>query len=243
MQQFLGELFGTMTLIIFGGGVVANVLLKASKGYEAGWLTIATGWGIAVMLGVFVAQATGAPNADINPAVTLARYLLGLDYHFWQMLSLMLAELIGGFLGAVIVWLAYLPHWSVTEDSEHKRMIFCTSPAIRHYPANCLNEIIGTAILIICVGAIFSKATGQIPATLGPYMVGVLVWGIGLSLGGPTGYAINPARDLGPRIAFAVLPIANKGTVDWQYAWVPVVGPLIGTLLGVIFWKFFLLAS
>lgn len=233
----LGEFLGTMCLIILGGGVVANVLLQQSKGFNGGWITIATGWFVAVVIGVFVAQSAGAPNADINPAVSLAKYLLGF-YSIPVMLAIMGAQILGALVGAVIVWLAYLPHWRVTENQLHKLLVFCTSPAIRHYPSNILCEIIGTTILVFGVGAIFGTATMHHPTSgLGPYLVGVLVWGIGLSLGGPTGYAINPARDLGPRIAHTLLPIAGKGNSDWQYAWVPVLGPLLGGCIGALLWR------
>lgn len=237
MHPLLGEFLGTMVLLTFGCGVVANVVLTGTKGQNDGWLTIATGWFIGVVMGVFVAQSVGAVNADINPAVTLAKFILGLAYNFPQMLMIILVEIAGAFAGALIVWLAYLPHWKVTEDKKLKLAVFATTPAIRHYPSNLLSEVIGTAVLIIGVGAIFGKATLGHPSTgLGPYLVGLLVWGIGLSLGGQTGYAINPARDLGPRLAHAVLPIANKGNSDWSYAWVPFIGPFIGSLLAAAFW-------
>ena len=232
----LGEALGSMTLALFGCGVVANVLLSQSKGEGSGWMVIATGWFVAVVLGVFVAQSLGSTNADINPAVTLAKYFLG-SYHFMEMLQIMMAQLLGCFAGAVLVWLAYLPHWSVTKSTEHQRLVFCTAPAIRRPFANLLTEIIGTFMLVLSVGAIFGKAAMHHPASgLGPYLVGMIVWGIGLSLGGPTGYAINPARDLGPRLAHALLPIQNKGGSDWGYAWVPIVGPLLGGSLGGLVW-------
>jgi len=244
MHSFIGELFGTMFLILFGCGVVANVLLTDSKGQNAGWLSIATGWGFAVVIGIFVAQSAGSPNADINPAVTFAKYLLGDFYTCRQVLIAISAQMIGAFLGAVIVWLAYLPHWEKTKNPSYKLAIYSTTPAIRHFPSNLLCEIIGTTVLIIGIAAIFGHATKGNPATgLGPYLVGVLVWAIGLSLGGQTGYAINPARDLGPRIAHAVLPIAGKGSSDWRYAWVPIVGPLIGASIGAIVWKLFFYLS
>jgi glycerol uptake facilitator protein len=231
LEQCLGEFFGTMMLIILGNGAVASVLLKKSKGYQAGWMAITTGWFIAVMMGVFVAQSTGSPNADINPAVSFAKYWWHL-YSLQQLLLFILAQVAGAFVGAIIVWLNYLPHWKETEDAEHKLMAFSTKPAIRAYPCNLLSEIIASAVLILSIAAIFGKATAGLPmAALGPYLVGVLVWGIGLSLGGTTGYAINPARDLGPRLAHAVLPIAGKGSSDWQYAWVPILGPFIGSLI------------
>ena len=239
MTPFIGELLGTLFLIILGGGVVANVLLDRSKGQQGGWIVVTTGWGIAVMVGVFVAQSFGSPNADLNPAISLARYLATGSYTFTQMLTMQLAQLCGAFLGAVIVWLAYLPHWRVTSDPMVKLLVFSTQPAIRNYFSNLLNEVIGTAVLVIGVAAIFGPATknGMIPLGVGPYLVGVLVWGIGLSIGGPTGYAINPARDLGPRIAYAILPLGEKGPSDWSYAWVPIVGPCLGGIIGAVFWK------
>jgi glycerol uptake facilitator protein len=234
-EQLLGEFFGTMMLIVLGNGAVASVLLKKSKGYDAGWIAITTGWFIAVVIGVFVAQSVGSPNADINPAVSFAKYWWH-TYTLNQMLLFMCAQLAGAFVGAVLVWLVYFPHWKETEESETKLLVFSTRPAIRAYPYNLLCEAIATAVLVLGVAAIFSK-NSQAPANgLGPYLVGILVWGIGLSLGGATGYAINPARDLGPRLAHALLPIAGKGSSDWSYAWVPVVGPLLGGLVAAWIW-------
>ncbi len=227
MTNLFGEFFGTMVLVIFGAGVVANVLLKKSKAEGAGWNAIAAGWGFAVILGVFAAIAGGAPQADINPAVTLAKAMIGV-YTASQAITTMLAQLTGGIAGGVIVWLAFLPHWEVTEDQGAKLAVFCTGPAIRNPFANMICEVIGTIVLVVMIFAIFSKQAGGLAPGFGPYLVGVLVWAIGLSLGGPTGYAINPARDLGPRIAHAILPIAGKGGSDWGYAWIPVVAPLIG---------------
>ena len=168
--------------------------------------------------------------------MTFAKYLLGL-YTFGQMVWVWFAEILGAFLGAVLVWLCYFPHWKLTEDPVAKLSVFSTTPAIRHYPSNLLCEVIGTLVLVVGVAAIFGPASHGHPiGGWGPYLVGILVWGIGLSLGGPTGYAINPARDLGPRIAHALLPIAGKGNSDWRYAWVPIVGPLAGAGLGAIIW-------
>lgn len=237
LHQILGEFFGTMILIILGNGAVANVLLKKSKGYNGGWIAITTGWFIAVVMGVFVAQSVGSPNADINPAISLAKY----GWHTYNLSTLfvvVLAQVSGAFIGAVLVWLVYFPHWRETEDSHLKLMIFSTKPAIRTYPYNLLCEIIATMVLVFGVAAIFSKnsATALANSGLGPYLVGILVWGIGLSLGGATGYAINPARDFGPRLAHAVLPIAGKGDSDWAYAWVPVLGPLIGGIIAAWIW-------
>lgn len=235
----LGEFLGTLVLITLGGGVVANVCLEKSKAYQSGWIVIATGWFVAVVIAVFVAQSAGAINADVNPAVSLAKYLLG-HYNIQELLGIWLAQLLGAFCGAVVVWLAYLPHWKLTHSQEAKLAVFCTTPAIRNYPANLLCEIIGTMILVVGVAAIFGHATqGKPMPGVGPYLVGVLVWGIGLSLGGPTGYAINPARDLGPRCAHAILPIAGKGSSDWRYAFVPIIGPLIGGLIGAMSWHLF----
>lgn len=237
LHPLIGEFLGTAFLIVFGGGVVANVLLNHSKGQNSGWITIATGWFVAVVIGVFVAQSTGSVQADINPAVTLAKTLLG-HYSLSQMAYTMLSQCLGAFCGAIIVWLAYLPHWRATDDTGAKLAVFSTAPAIRSYPSNMISEIIGTFVLVLGVGAIFGHATSGHPVTgFGPYLVGVLVWGIGLSLGGATGYAINPARDLGPRIAHSILPIHGKGSSDWAYAWVPIAGPLIGACIAAYVWR------
>jgi glycerol uptake facilitator protein len=236
MTNLLGEFLGTMVLIVFGAGVVANVLLKKSKAEGAGWGVIILGWGVGVVMGVFMAIAAGAPQADINPAVTLAKTMLGV-YTAPHAIVTMVAQLAGGFTGGVIVWLAFLPHWEISEDKGAKLAVFCTGPAIRNYPANILCEIIGTMVLILSIFAMFSKPVGGLAPGFGPFLVGFLVWGIGASLGGPTGYAINPARDLGPRLAHFVCPIAGKGGSDWAYSWVPVVAPLIGAVLSYLVGK------
>lgn len=230
MHTFIGELLGTMVLILFGNGVVANVLLAESKGNGGGWITITAGWGFAVLSGVVVAIAAGSPG-HINPAVTLAFAYASGD--FSQVGGAIAGQFAGAFLGATMVWLAYLAHWSRTPDAGLKLACYSTGPAIRDVKANLLTEVIGTFVLVFVVVAIFSKAVGTAGA-LGPIMVAFLVWGIGLSLGGPTGYAINPARDLGPRIAHAVLPIAGKGGSDWSYSWIPVVGPVVGGVLAIV---------
>ena len=230
MSPFLGELLGTMVLIILGDGVVANVLLAKSKGENAGWMVITSGWAFAVMAGVFTAQAFGSAAAHINPAVTVGFALRDGDWS--NVVTFILAQLIGAFIGAVIVWLAYLPHWKETSDAGLKLAVFSTGPAIRNTTANIITEIIGTFVLLVGVHAIFA---GSVSDALGPFLVGSLVWGIGLSLGGPTGYAINPARDLGPRIAHFLLPIAGKGDSDWGYGWIPVVAPIVGGILARIF--------
>ena len=240
MQNFLAELIGTMLLIILGDGVVANVLLNRSKGQNSGWIVITIGWAVAVAMAVYaVGRLSGA---HLNPAVTIALAVTG-SFSWAEVPSYLAAQLIGAFLGGVVVWLAYLPHWALTENQGHKLAVFCTGPAVRAPIPNLLTEIIGTVVLlfgILAIGAnaqMLSKA-GDLDLTkvfshgLQPLLVGVLVLGIGVSLGGPTGYAINPARDLGPRLAHAVLPIPGKGGSDWEYAWIPIVGPLIGGILG-----------
>jgi len=237
MSPFLGELLGTMMLIILGDGVVAGVLLNKSKAQNSGWIVITTGWAFAVVIGVFTANAFGSTDAHINPAVTVAFAVTSGD--FSKIANYVPAQLIGAFIGAVIVWLHYLPHWAETSDTGLKLAVYSTGPAIRNSGTNLISEIIGTMVLVLGVAAIFQVDTPMIgagmSAGLGPFLVGGLVWGIGLSLGGPTGYAINPARDLGPRIAHALLPIAGKGGSDWGYSWIPVVGPLIGgALAGVV---------
>jgi glycerol uptake facilitator protein len=213
---------------LLGDGVVANVLLKRSKAEGAGWMVIASGWAFAVMAGVFTAVACGSSDAHINPAVTLGFAVE--TGQFAKFAPYLIAQMAGAFVGAILVWLHFLPHWKETESKDFKLLCFCTVPAIRNFIANLISEVIATFVLVFVVAAIFSKAvagSGLVPG-LGAYLVAALVWGIGLSLGGPTGYAINPARDLGPRLAHAILPIANKGSSDWGYAIVPIVGPLIG---------------
>jgi glycerol uptake facilitator protein len=221
-----------MVLIIFGDGVVANVLLKKSKGEGSGWIVIATGWAMGVVGGIFTAIACGSPGAHINPAVTLAVALLS---HNWaNVIPFWIAQCAGGFVGAILVWLAYLPHWAGTEDQGAKLGIFCTGPAIRNLPENLMTEIIATTTLVgvgFAFGASAVSPTG-LPPGFAPYLWGMLVWGLGLSLGGPTGYAMNPARDFGPRLAHFILPIAGKGKSDWGYALVPIIGPFIGAAIG-----------
>jgi glycerol uptake facilitator protein len=227
-SPFFGEFMGTLVLILLGDGVVAGVLLKRSKAEGSGWIVITTGWALAVMAGVFTAIACGSKAAHINPAVTLGFAVSSGDYH--NVLPFISAQLLGAIVGAVLVWLHFLPHWRGTPDAAAKLGVFCTAPAIRSSGANLLSEVIGTMVLVFVGAAIFSKAVAAVGlvGNMGPYLVGSLVWGIGLSLGGTTGYAINPARDLGPRIAHAILPIAGKGGSDWGYAPIPVLGPLIG---------------
>jgi glycerol uptake facilitator len=234
-SPILGEFLGTMMLVLLGNGVVAGVLLKRSKAEGSGWLVITAGWAFAVMAGVFTAIACGSSDAHLNPAVTLGFAVRSGD--FARVAPYLVAQLLGGILGAALVWLHYLPHWKETPDASAKLGCFSTAPAIRSLIPNLLSEVIATFVLVFVVGAIFSKSvstTGP-AAGLGAYLVGSLVWGIGLSLGGTTGYAINPARDLGPRIAHAILPVAGKGSSGWSYAPIPVVGPLLGgTLAGLL---------
>lgn len=232
----LGEFLGTLVLVLLGDGVVAGVLLEHSKARDAGWIAITAGWGFAVVGGVLVATALGAPG-ELNPAVTLANVILGTRTTSDAVMHVA-AQFAGAIVGATLVWLHYLPHWRATHDPARILACFCNAPAIRNTPANLASETIATAVLVIAAGAIGTRGVaGTTPATnLGPALVGALVWGIGLSLGGPTGYAINPARDLGPRIAHALLPIANKGDSDWGYAWVPVVGPAIGGVVAALVW-------
>jgi glycerol uptake facilitator protein len=231
----LGEFLGTMILVLLGDGVVAAVLLKRTKAEGSGWMVITAGWAFAVMAGVFTAIACGSSDAHLNPAVTIGFAVR--DGNFAKFAPYLGAQMLGAIVGATLVWLHHFPHWKETPDTEAKLGCFCTAPAIRNTATNLVSEIIATFVLVFVVGAIFSKsvsATGP-AAGLGPYLVGSLVWGIGLSLGGPTGYAINPARDLGPRIAHAILPIAGKGGADWGYAPIPVIGPLLGgTLAGIL---------
>lgn len=229
-EKFVAELVGTAILIILGDGVVAGVLLARSKAQNSGWIVITAGWGFAVMVAVYAVGAVS--GAHINPAVTLGFLLTGAvdvptAIAFW------IAQFIGAFIGAVIVWLGYLPHWPITEDADLKLAVFSTGPAVRAPIPNLLTEIIGTFILMLGVLTIVANNAGA----LTPLLVGLLVLSIGLSLGGPTGYAINPARDLGPRIAHFVLPVAGKRDSDWEYSWIPVVGPLIGGALGALFYQ------
>ena len=234
---FVSEFTGTAMLLLLGCGVVATAILKGSKGEGGGWLLINFGWGLAVFAGVYVAIRSGA---SLNPAVTLGFLLAGdnspVQITFNQALIFWAAELLGAFVGAIIAWLAFKQHFDSEEDPGKKLAVFSTGPAIRNYAWNTVTEVIGTFVLVFVV-----LMSGGVTTGLGPLFVALLVVGIGASLGGPTGYAINPARDLGPRIAHAILPIKGKGGSDWSYAWVPVVGPLIGGALGA--WVFLLLGG
>jgi glycerol uptake facilitator protein len=232
MSPYLAELVGTALLILFGDGVVANVVLAKSKGNGGGWIVITAGWGLGVMLAVYAVGTIS--GAHLNPAVTLGLAAIG-KFETALVGGYIAAQVAGAFIGATLVWLAYLPHWGPTKDASAKLAVFCTAPGIRHRAGNLICEIIGTAALVFGVLAIPTTTNLVDPgwATgFGPLLVGLLVFAIGLSLGGPTGYAINPARDLGPRLAHALLPIAGKGSSDWRYAWIPIVGPVIGGVGG-----------
>lgn len=231
MNSYLAEFLGTLLLIILGEGVVAGVVLKRTKSENAGWLTVVMAWGIAVTLAIFaVGKFSGA---HLNPAVTIG---LLVDGSFPSDLAVgyILSQLAGAFVGAVVVWFHYLPHWKETPDPAAKLAVFATGPAIRNVFFNLISEIIATAVLIL--GILFLGAN-DFTEGLKPLVVGMLIISIGLSLGGTTGFAINPARDLGPRIAHFILPIHGKGSSDWQYAWIPVVGPMIGGALGAIIYN------
>jgi glycerol uptake facilitator len=245
METLIAEAIGTMMLVLLGDGVVANVLLAQSKGKDSGWIVITTGWGIAVAVAVYaVGRISGA---HLNPAVTIGLATIG-KFPWASAPGYIVAQMIGAFAGAVLVWLTYLPHWAPTTDRAAKLGVFSTAPAIRQPAANLITEIVGTAALVFGILAIAANAQAltqpnQLDLSvvfshgLQPLLVGILVVGIGLSLGGPTGYAINPARDLGPRLAHAVLPIAGKGDSDWGYAWIPIIGPIVGGIAGAVLYS------
>jgi glycerol uptake facilitator protein len=228
MTNYLAEVIGTMILILLGDGVVANVVLNKTKGNNSGWIVITTGWGLAFFVAVFcVGAVTGA---HINPAVTFGLAIAG-AFPWIDVVPFWIAQVIGAFIGAILVWLAYYKHWEGTPP-DGQLACFSTGPAIRSYGWNLITEIIGTWMLVF---GVFRLVGGfDLLGSLAALSVGFLVWSIGLSLGGPTGYAINPARDLGPRIAHAILPLPGKGPSDWGYSWVPIVGPLIGAALAAL---------
>ncbi len=235
---WFGEFMGTLVLVLLGNGVGAGVTLRKSYAADSGWMVITTGWALGVLCGVMVAQAFGSPNANLNPAITLAAAVITGNYAqlpvYWS------AQLLGAMCGAALMALHYAPHWRLTPDPAAKLGIFCTNAAVRSPLANIFSEMMGTAVLVVVAAAIFSHgvAMNGPAAGLGPWLVGSLVWGIGLSLGGTTGYAINPARDLGPRIVHALLPIPGKGGSNWSYAPIPIVGDLAGAVLAGLLLRF-----
>lgn len=231
MFEFVAEAFGTMILIIFGGGVVANVNLNKSKAQNGGWIVVAIGWGLGVMLGVYaIGQFTGA---HLNPAVTLSFALIG-EFSWGMAAPYIAGQLLGAFLGGVVVYFHFLQHFKATDDPNVKLGVFATDPAIPHPFSNVLSEFIGTAVLIV---GLLTIGANDFSEGLNPLIVGLLITAIGISLGGPTGYAINPARDLGPRIAHFLLPIEGKRDSNWQYAWIPIVGPITGGMFGACLYQ------
>ena len=235
MSPLVAEFLGTALLIVLGDGVVANVVLSQTKGNNSGWIVITTGWAFAVTIAVYCVNSVS--GAHLNPAVSIALATIGV-FPWARVPGYIAMQIAGGFLGGVIVWLAYLPHWKATPDPTSKLGVFSTIPAIRQSGANLVAEIIGGGMLVLALLAVISPANfvpgSDLAKGFGPMLVGVIVAAIGLSLGGPTGYAINPARDLGPRIAHALLPISGKGSSDWGYSWIPIVGPIVGGVLGAL---------
>lgn len=233
ISLFLGELFGTFLLMLLGNGVVANVLLSKSKGESSGWIVISAGWAFAVAIAVYsVGWVTGG---HLNPAVTIGLIAAG-KTPLSDLPAYLSGQFLGAMLGSTAVWLSYFPHWKETHDANLKLLCFCTRPAIRNLKWNFLVEMVATAVLLIGVLGIFNIHNG-IGSGVGPYAVGILIFSIGLSLGGPTGFAINPARDLGPRLMHHLLPIPGKRDADWSYAWVPILGPLLGGLFGALLYQ------
>lgn len=241
---YLAEFVGTAILILLGGGVVAGVVLAKSKSENAGWIVVTFGWGMAVAMAVYVTGTTS--GAHINPAVTIGLASIG-DFEWSLVPGYIAAQIAGAFTGAVLVYLAYFAHWKHTDDADAKLAVFSTAPAVRHPVANFITEVVGTAMLLLGILGIGANSghisqegadlAGLFSTGIAPLLVGLLVLAIGLSLGGPTGYAINPARDLGPRIAHALLPIPGKGPSDWGYAWIPVVAPIVGGVIGAWIWR------
>jgi len=236
MTAFIAELLGTFFLIVLGNGVVANVVLNKTKGNNSGLIVIAFGWAIAVFVGVYVASQ--GSKAHLNPAVTIAMACFG-DFPWEEVPMYIAGQFLGAMLGSTTVWLAYKQHYDATDNADLQLATFCTAPAIRSNLHNLITEIVGTFILVL--GVLFMAAPSSSLGSLDALPVALIVLGIGLSLGGPTGYAINPARDFGPRIMHAILPIKGKGSSDWKYSWIPVVGPILGGLLAA--WVFRFLSS
>jgi len=236
MSPIIGEVVGTMILIILGDGVVANVVLSRTKGNSSGWIVITAAWAMAVFTAVaIVGRFSGA---HLNPAVTIG-LAVGGSFPWADVPGYIIAQLIGAMLGAIVVWLAYFQHFGATEDAGGKLAVFSTGPAIRNPVWNLITEIVGTFILVFAVFGMGPSALNETSVQVGPLFaipIAFVVWGIGMSLGGPTGYAINPARDLGPRIIHAILPIPGKGGSDWGYSWIPVIGPIIGAVIAALLW-------
>ncbi|GEO05197.1 glycerol uptake facilitator protein [Adhaeribacter aerolatus] len=236
MSAFTAEFIGTFILVLLGNGVVANVVLKGTKGNNAGWMVITTGWALAVFAGVVIAGPYS--GAHLNPAVTLGLAFTG-KFEWAQVPLFILAQMGGAILGGLIVWLLYKPHFDTTDDSSLQLAVFCTSPAIRHPYANLFSEMVGTFVLIFAIYYVTTPEMGDQKTPIGMGSLGALpvtfiVWAIGLSLGGTTGYAINPARDIGPRLVHTLIPIKNKCHSDWQYAWVPIFGPILGAGMAAV---------
>lgn len=242
MSPLIAEFIGTAILVLLGNGVCANVNLKKTYGHDGGWIVITTGWALAVTFAVYLVNSHS--GAHLNPAVTIGLAVIGAGGFTWEKVpEYLIGQMGGAITGAVLVWLTYLPHWNETEDKAAIRGSFCNTPAIPNTIANLITEIIGTFVLVLGVLAILTPQNlvpnSGLKEAISPALVGVMVFAIGISLGGPTGYAINPARDLGPRIAHAILPIKTKGDSGWGYSWIPVVGPIIGGILAALFYKAF----
>jgi glycerol uptake facilitator protein len=231
MSVLLAELLGTMIIVLFGDAVVGNVVLNKTKGQNSGWIVITTAWAIGVALAVYIFGPIS--GGHFNPAVTLALASIG-SFPWADVPAYIIFQVAGGFIGAVIVWANFIPHWKVTEDKDAKLAVFCTGPAIRDYKNNFLSEFIATFILLFCI---LGLGTANMVQGFGPATVGILIWGLGLAYGGTTGYAMNPARDLGPRIAHFVLPIVGKRDSDWAYSWIPVLGPICGGVAAALFFN------
>lgn len=234
MNQFFAEFFGTAMIMVFGSGVVANVVLKQTKGNNSGWIVISFGWAVGVFTGVLV--AADVSGAHLNPAVTLALVIAG-KFSVSLMPLYISAQLLGAMFGSGLAWLAYKKHFDATDDADSKLAIFCTMPNIRSYWYNLITEIVGTYVLALAV--LFMAVPDKGLGALNALPVAIVVLGIGLALGGPTGYAINPARDLGPRIMHFILPIHGKRNSDWSYSWVPIAGPLLGASLAAVMFLIF----
>ena len=242
MTEFIAEIIGATLLLLLGGGVVANVVLKGTKGNNSGWMVISTGWALAVFVGVVVAGPYS--GAHLNPAVSIALAVAG-KFAWAKVPLFILAQFIGASLGSFLVWLMHIDHFKITDDADAKLAVFSTAPAIRNYPVNFISELVGTFVLVFSIVHITGaelQGANKVPiglGSVGAIPVAFLVWVIGLSLGGTTGYAINPARDLGPRIMHAILPIKNKKHSDWAYAWIPVIAPVLGAIIaGLLYVQF-----